>query len=311
MLVGLTSVITLGRIAEAKPASSILDSLEVRSRCVTRERIAAAISRQRGGNALDPRITVAVEDDADLADVSVISIRRDGEIVGERRIGPLPCGDRSEAVAMALLVAVEAVLVLPAKASPPREEPPVATAAQPTEPAAKSDEAYPRLGGSLQLLGLVGVVPRETAGAAAALEISLARRLDARLSAAAALPTRSEVGPGHVDVTWISGRLDACAVAPQSSVRLRACAGTAFGALLARGAGFSPSYSAAPAWIAGMLRGDARVALSGTIGLLGSIEAVIPFVRPDLEIASVAGVVSERLSGSVVGGIVGVGIDFR
>jgi hypothetical protein len=47
------------------------------------------------------------------------------------------------------------------------------------------------------------------------------------------------------------------------------------------------------------------------MGLLVSLDGLVPFVRPDLDVTDARGAVAARLSAPGAGAILGVGVDFR
>jgi hypothetical protein len=337
-------------VAEAaradEAARPIADALTVGpSRCLEAKTLAQHVGMWLRKDAIDRRIAVEI---TDAPEGVRFVVRRDGAVVGERRLDvqKVPCQEIHAAVGLGVASAIDATILdalgvsrpspppapapAPPPASPPIMPPPApppilpswpppvpvipASPPPPARPAPPPERKGPVLTIALQGMVLIGVLPKVTVGVAPSAELSIVRGFDLRASALVTGTTTVAVGGGTGDAGLVSGRLDACytRVLLDDVARLRGCAGLSAGAVNARGAGFPDARSAVAPWIAPAARVDARWSFTRFFGLVFGVDGYFPGLKPELQVVDAKGkvVAAERFPLAGIGFSIGPSVTF-
>lgn len=316
------TAVTLGVVASSLGAATAATAETVRldervtsrASCIDRSALVRSIAARRGADEIDRRLSVDVLTDPESAEHVVFRFARDGNPVGERRIGPIACNAMTEASALAIALALDTLLVEDATPAQEEDATPLQRPAPTSRPAVTTDstlEAKPvhrtALGMGARTNGIVGVLPVVALGGSMGVESWLTPRFDARLSVMGSVPSDVPIGSSRAEVTWLAGRLDACYVALPTIAHLRLCGGAAAGVFIAHGVAFLASHATERPWLAAVAGVDMRVKLVGAFGLSGGIDAFAPLLRPRLEVISLDGTVRDTRRPSLVGVAVGFG----
>ncbi len=249
--------------------------------------------------AVDARLAVLVEDDADGASFVVT---RDGRPVAVRRFDHLParCEDRRAALGLAIALALDAAVLDALTAPAPRaiERPTPARSSVALEVAAERQvraAVLPELAAAWQIGPRVVVDDAfEVGGYAWVTSVSGA-----------------DIGPGRVASQLTGGRLDLCARRRVDVVTLRGCAGAAAGAAFGTGRDV-PGARSTTVGFAGVLgRIGIAIALAEWLALELAVDGWLSVWRPRFDLVDE----NERPFTSVelpAGGVIGaVGLAFR
>jgi hypothetical protein len=288
---------------------------------------------------IDRRLTVEV---TDAADGVHFVVRRDGQVVGRRRLDVerAACQQIHAAVALGVAIALDATVLDQLGVTPPLTAPPltpagIAPAVTPPPPASAPPPApYPPmmpararadadadaerqnaarrdalLTATVQGVVLVAVLPQVTLGVAPSAELTLLRGFDLRVSGLATATTAIPIGAGRADAGLFAGRLDACAsrILLQDVARIRGCAGVIAGVVTARGEGLPDSRTTTAPWVAPAVRVDARWSLSSVFGLVVGVDGFVPGLKPEFQVVDGAGEVTDSETFPLAGLGVGVG----
>jgi hypothetical protein len=311
--------------AQARPALG--DVLEVRADdagCVTEPALRSRVQRWLKPQSIAPDVRVQVDA---AASPPRFSVRRGSEEVAARSFDVLPaaCGDRLNAIAIAVALAIEhATHPESTEAAPPdtgatppsdtnttapEVEKPAQTPETPPNTALPTTSATPpeekkqeepqeteadrraararRLGPHVYAGGgvMFEVLPEPVGAFALGADLPLAWL---RLDAALLATTRSttDIDPGKVHTNLLAGRALVCAEAPFG---LAGCAGAGGGAALASGTGYLQPNHTAAAWLAGIVRGSMRFPASARLSLRLAADALFNIVRPQLVVKGTDG----------------------
>jgi hypothetical protein len=290
--------------AAAPPARPLVEALRVEpNECFDAASLAPEIARWREGDAVDRRIEVEISGQPAGAEGLTLRVRREGQIVGERRFPGLaaPCVEVRAAVALAAALAVDAIQL---DAVGVRQE--VRPASVPEVPPPR---ARPVFSTALDAVALLGVLPSPTGALAPGFGVRLAPVLDLRFSGLLSGVGSTVLEGGSLGVTLLAGRADACGVLGAGLFRARACLGLAAGRLQVAAAHVSPSIP----WAAAMGRADVRVSLAPWLGFVLGGDAVVPVTRPSFDVVTPAGAPFATSGLPVVGAALSLGpeITFR
>lgn len=289
-------------------------------RCLEAPSFHAAVGAWLGRSRIDRRVTVEVDE---LADGVEVRVRRDGGLVGERRmeLGGRPCDEVRAAVALGVASALDATLLDDLGVARPAA--PVESSAKPVLPPSPPTPRTlpqtrpPRAVGVRMMVEetvLLNVLPRVVLGAAPAVDVTPLRGLDVRVGALFGGGGGIPIGDGAASATLLVGRADLCGGGALAGgrVHLRGCGGFLIGSALAEGRSFAVVRSSAVPWVAPAIRADVRWTLNRTIGLLFSAEGLFPLIRPELQELDTNGDVVSQRPFPIAGAALGVGpvIDF-
>jgi hypothetical protein len=291
--------------------------------CLDRDRLAAHVAGWIHRDRLDRRIAIDVARDEGPSGGVTLTLIRDDQVVGERRLAipGVPCEEARAAVGLAIAVAIDNTLLqslqegapppaLPSVAAPTLPLPVTASRTAPPSPDPHEEppaDPVPRapqrtgLGMSIDVAAMAGPLPSLVFGVAPAFEIVPHPRIEIRLGALATTPSTFSLGTGRVAAEIFTGRADGCAVLPVGApraarppLRLHLCAGLLAGAIhTSVVSGLAPSPSPTAPWVAAALRFDVRVALTERLGLRLAVDGLAPLTRPDVEATLPDGTVAD------------------
>ncbi len=274
-----TCLMSAGEAAEA--ASGVLE-LKAEGPCLSEAALEERLLRSTK-NPLHPSLRVSVEGRAPGA--LSFSIWRADELVALRSFSANTgnCEDLLDALALAIAFGLDALYA-----------PPEAANALPVAPKAKVTSSLPPkrdeprrparlLGGGLLISGLGTTV---AGGASFGLAWNFEAPATLLLSTAATWPTSAALGAGSVASQLASGGFRFCYRAPGGSFTALACAGAEAGALFAQGQGFVTNSSGIGAWAAAGLGPALAYETPSGLGVLASIDALLPLARPHFDVQS-------------------------
>jgi hypothetical protein len=280
--------------ADEPPHRNVADALAVQENpCFDRASLAAAVEAWLKRPSIDPRLTIEV-DAPDAAHGSVsFRLRRDGRVVGERRLPAIveSCASLAAMVSLTVALAMDATLFDELR---PPEVPAPATHDAPATPAPEPEPVQaqrPGLDVDLEGMMLVGLLPRPVAGARLGVEVPLARWVGFRVDATATAASLVPVGSGTAAATLLAAGAGPCLSPFAPRPLLRTCAGVRFGELTAAGVGYPTSETARVPWSAATFQIDSSVPLAPRTYLRVSFDAFAAFSRPKLVQESGAGAV--------------------
>ena len=158
------------------------------------------------------------------------------------------------------------------------------------------------------VLGLFGVLPATTVGTSFDVGIPLVQPFWLRGAVWGTAPATVAVGRGAARVGLLAGDVEGCYHAASDRRRLRACGGVSAGRWSADGSQFLVDRSASVPWIAAKAGFDLGVQLTAGLWFHARATAVLPVVRPSLDVRDTAGNVVASRGPAVVGAAVGTGL---
>jgi len=292
--------------------------------CITHAALSERVQRwlERERVRAPPRLEVAVDG---AREPIGFELRQDGETVAERHFAVLPagCGDRLDALALAIAVAVEHAASAPTgDAGSPRAAPAAAGAQpagaappQPTTTTAETSEraSEPRAertgegaavgdanakpasdpgglrvdlfaGGAWLIEALPAPVLAVAAGGGVHLE-----RLRLELGFLLSAEHTSALGAGESRLQLVGGRAHACLGWPSAGLELAGCAGIGAGAALAQGDGYFEDRQAEMPWVAALLRAALRYPAGSWLSGRIAVDGLLNLLRPELQVEGQAG----------------------
>jgi hypothetical protein len=284
----------LGRARGAPPQVALGDAVRVSpGLCLSADVLVPEIARWLRADAIDARLRVEVDAQADDAEVRFVLLR-DGEIVGEKRmaVGRMPCAERTRAVGLAVASAVEAAVL-----DAPARRPSASSVAPPAPaPEAPSSVLAPRappraaLAPMTFLLALDASVsgthlpapighPLVTLLVSPGVELRPLPWLDVRAALAFTPEVSTAFAAGRLHVQLVYGEASGCAGTTDLPLRLRACVGLGAGAMPTRVEGVTTAQRGAE-WAAMLVRADARFPARGRVAAVLSVSLAAPFLHP-------------------------------
>lgn len=280
--------------------------------CFEASSLAPAIARWLQRDAIDRRLIVEVSGQADDAEGLLIRIRRDGQLVGERRFSGrfVSCEEVRTAVALAAALAVDATVVESLGVHPraPGPEP-----AAPKVPEAPVGARRTGVSASLDAAALFGVLPSPVPAFAPAIGVRPAPPVELRLSGLFTGAGAMALDRYRVDAGLLAARADVCAAFAVGFARTRVCAGLAAGRLQATASGPMVALAPSAPWAAAVGRVDVRVSLRPWFGIVLGGDALFPMTRPRFLVQTVGGAQVAASGLPAIGGAVSLGpeITFR
>lgn len=271
--------------ADEPPRRRVADVLLVQdSRCFDRASLAAAVEAWLKEPSIDPRLAIEV-DAPDVAGGTIsFRLRRDGRVVGERRLPAIveSCASLTAMVSLTVALAIDATLFDDLR--PPELRPRVGHEPVVPPPPQPSSAQARRVGLDVDLEGamFVGLLPRPVAGAGVGVEVLLAPLLGFRVDATATAASLVPVGSGTASATLLAAGAGPCLSPFALRPLLRTCAGIRLGELTATGVGYATSETARLPWAAATFRVDSSVPLAPRTYLRVSFDAFAAFSRPEL-----------------------------
>lgn len=252
---------------------------------------------------------------------ATIVILSEQTLEGSRTFRELPsdCADRRAVVALAIALGIDAALlerVAPARAvevpstrvdhEEEDQEQPAPIDAVPPRPRG------PRLAAELAIeagvaIGLLGDVAAVGRGSLALHVDEL--RLD--LAALGTSPDTQSLVGGRFEASLIAGAVDACLTHELAPLELVGCVGVAAGVLQARGHGYAEDREVQLAWLAGLARIEGVSWIADLLGIVVSVEGLVPFVRPAPTVVASTGEVLDVVTLPVVALTLTGGFRFR
>ena len=300
----LTLASAVGAVPARARAQARLDwQVPAGTDCIDGARVATAVSAMLGRDVFTSTATAEravqgrFERTPDGGWIAVVTLlRRDGEVIGTRRVATADpaCSALDEPLGLVIALLVDA----PAERTvrvPPRP-------ATPPSPAARFAVLLEGRGSS----GLVGPV-----GAGAELTVSLEWpvRLAVELSAGATYGEPS-ITEGTAELLAIEATLGACGVPLRGPFRLRLCAGGRGGALRATARGFDTTSPETRPLATVSIWGRFTAELGGGLGLTLTAGAGVPLVRDRFLYADPAGTTHELYHPSPVHALLGLGLEY-
>jgi len=258
--------------------------------CFDRDALTARVQHWTTGP-IDPRVRVRVtRSDSEIS----FTLVRDSSAVGQRMLS-LPhamCGDATDAVALAIALALDANQGEPAAPEghePDLEEIRPAEADRvlpPPRPASKHPVSV-----SAAALGSVGLLPQAAFGLAVGLDTRWTRAFETHVAVfgvtATSVPPYSANG-STLTTTLGAAIVDACAGASVRSMRLRTCAGGAFGAVLSNASEEGVQIPVI-GWAGPTARVDGTLPLTRSVAVSASVDGFMALLRPDRTVESGGG----------------------
>jgi hypothetical protein len=273
----------------------LADALRVQpgATCIDPKRLADQVAAWLGDDEVDVRIEVDVRGDDEHTLALSFTLRRDGEVIAERRFDPAPerCNDLHAVVGLAIALAIDATLLESVgKPPPPVADEPATDTEKPLAPPPLRSAAPPRkrprpwrlhLDASARVA--IGAPPGVSGGGELGLEATWRELLDLRVAALGLTAGRQQLGDGSARLSAVAARLDGCAGPRLGRVRPRGCLGALAGPAFGVGQGFESDSSAVVAWAAATFGADLRVFLSPRVALSFEADGILTIVRPTFE----------------------------
>jgi hypothetical protein len=293
-LAGVTWIAAVGAAtADPAPTRPVRDAIAVReTSCIQRDVLAAEIAGWIKADSIDSRLLIVVDGDA-RTEVG-FDIARDGTVVGRRtfRTRAVTCPNVTALLSLAIAMAIDATPLTALESTPtaPAPSAPVTTVARtatpttapasdgpmPSPPAARP----PRLLASLELSTFFGVLPRPALAGAIAVSVALGAHAWLRAASFDSASVDAPLGGGRFDSSVAGGEVDACLSAGRASLLWRACAGAAFGRVVATGGGFDVPATATLPWAAVTTRVEAILHVGGPFDVMVLAAQALPLPSP-------------------------------
>lgn len=265
----------------------------VGGRCWDTPSLIAAVRAWLKRDEVDARLAIEVRHLPGPPERVSFVVRRAGVRASERVFRDMrqPCAEQRAAVSLSIALSIDATLLsrpeievpepqpaAPEPATPPPAEAPPARP-EPSRPEAppqapRRQKRLPPLRASLEAGAAFGVLPAAAPFAALSLGLGPLHGASLRLGALATPEVGAGLGRGRVETQLWAGRADGCLGSGPGRIEGRGCAGLFYGRGSARGAGFSPSRDDAFPWFGAALRFEARVALGGSVALVGGVDGL-------------------------------------
>ena len=317
--------------APSAPTKSLEDTIR-RTADPCFDGIEASVRKWLERDRVDARIAVVVEGRA--GEEVVVVIRRDGVIVGERRLqtSALSCDRARETVSLAVAMAIDATLLKLRSTDAP--EGPVTPPAVPADPTATDSSPHGmnrvaargvpkqrskqapsssvRVGLGLEERVWLAALPRAAVGSGPYLSIergALRPRLAASFTLPVDIPFTDPAGAG-ARVFAVAGEADACALARARTISMGPCARMGAGGWTGIGRGLARAESTTVPWVfvGGALMAAwqlaARWELVGHAGLLRAI------IRPALTVGKAGGRLEQTTVMPELGASFGIGLHY-
>ncbi|HXU68009.1 MAG TPA: hypothetical protein VN947_01705 [Polyangia bacterium] len=296
---GVTCLVALGQAAPASAATEQTFVLEYEppalAACPTEAALEVAVSGELGYDPWDPvddrsspRIVVTIRPGRDRVHGRVEMLAPDGKHLGARELEAPRCGELSQAITLAIAVAIDPLRLLPVRPKPQPVEPHVETEPdiKPTLP--------PEPGSAMQLAGdlhlrvafgvqaSVGLAPGPTVGFMGRVGFVL-RRWSLAVELRGDLPgTSDEIDGGRVTASTMAAFLVPC-------VEHRIVAFCVFGGAGAQevgGEGYVLARSSWAPYVAVGARIEAAVPLNRVLALLVRVDLEVPLTRTELYVGT-------------------------
>ena len=289
---------TVADAVSVTPGGSCLDESRLE------DAVVAWLERDRIAD--DLRVEVVGDDEGHVEFALLSGSRR---FAAKRFTAVADCGELHDAVALAIVVAIDSAaeqrhVVPPPPPEPPPTPPRVAPAPTPSPvPIPTKRPATVDLGAAAGLVVVLGVVGPVAFGGELGVRAGLRRKLEFRGAAMAAVGPPIPLGGGDVQLTLLTAHVEACATPQRRRLRFAFCGGLMPGVMLVRGRGFElGSTSSASAWLSPSLGGAAALVLRRRVTLELGVRALVPVVaaRPrtrNLERGDVASIRLARVGG--------------
>ncbi len=314
-----------GAEPKTAPLTTVIESTA--GSCLNAAALARSVETFLGRSAVDSRIRIQVDRRTDERPRFVV--RRGNDPPAERsfKSTDLACADLRAAVALAIALAIDASImqgiiepevetpVQKPSRPPPRNEARTTPTSPPRTklpPTARRVEERrrkrPLLEVGASVLGLFGVLPATAVGAAFDVGVPLTGPYWLRGAVWGSAPTTVAIGDGVANLGLLAGDVDGCYHAASGRRRLRACAGVAAGRWSADGSQFLVDRSALLPWVALRAGLELGVQLSDGLSFHARASALVPFVRPSLDVRDTTGQIVANRDPAFVGASIGTGL---
>lgn len=238
-----------------------------------------------GQSDIDERVQIVVDGGPPLS----FAIKREEDLVAQRRFDVLPngCEGRRAAVSLAIAIAIDNTVLRTLGIAEP--EPPPAQPQPAPEPEVAAPEPDNEWHASLSLgPGInVGVLPAWGPDGSLRLELRRGERWGVAARAWATVEREFRVGQGRARTQMTGLSVGGCMHRPLQGARLSGCLGLSGSLLSAEGAkGFGELRSTALPWLAAQASLAARFWADKPAGLRASADGIVPIVRPQLQVLS-------------------------
>ena len=301
----------------SRPITELLHVTE--GRCLRGRELAADVASWLGRGTVAATMSIDVQE---MESGGQFVLRRDGEVIGRRALlrADSSCEELRAALSLAIAVAIDATILdalgvpnaAPAPALPvqtvtlqlplpppllPPPPPPPWSAPPPPQPPLPPAAPASRFSASLEIGVLAGLLPAPAFLISPSLSYAVAPRFEARLAALATSSSDAALLSGGAGFRIAAARLDACALQPQGSLMLRACAGALVGGLTASGFSYSRTFSPTSPWLAFAGRIDARwVPARGSVGVVVAVDGLFAPEAHSFEVHDAGGQILARAS---------------
>jgi hypothetical protein len=288
--------------ADPRAVRPVRDAIDVREpSCIQRDALASEVAGWIKADAIDSRLSIVVDGDA-RSEVG-FDLARDGVVVGRRtfRTRGVTCPNVTALLSLAIAMAIDATPLARLESTP--TAPPAAgaggtpapgtSAAPATTPTATVSvhaspaplaftppRRSPRIVTSLELSTLFGTLPRPAIAGAIAISVALGAHAWLRAASFESATVDSPLGVGRFDSSLAGGEVGLCLSAGAPSLVWRACAGGAFGRLVATGGGFDVPATATVPWAAVTTRVEAIVHVAGPFDVVVLAAQALPLPSP-------------------------------
>jgi hypothetical protein len=277
---------SVGQARAAEPARLEWVRLEGAGSCIDAAELEARVKRRLGNEPFDPRASRRIEGvvrrtgNVWRAQIAVRAHPRDANPpLRELKSTAEDCESLSNAVVLAVALAVDpAAAFSDAEVKPPAPPPP---AEAPRAPAPAVTASDPSLAGraDLAVAGQVGLLPQASLGVGLGVAATLTQRLELGLRARV-FPDVEVSGDPSYAVGLAALTLELCAVTrPVEVLDLRACAGPSLGLLHAAVLTGDRTQPGQRASLAAELGADAAVGLTAALALQLGARAAVPVTR--------------------------------
>ena len=290
--------------------------LEGAGACIDAAALEARVRQRLGSDPFDPRATRSIEGvvrhvgDAWHAEISVRAHLADPEPpVRELKSQAKDCAALSDAVVLAVALAIDPVAAF---SEPAREPPRPPPAPRPPAPLVVAAPTAPPPGlrgrAELDLTGQAGLLPRASLGASLLAAAALSEHFELGLRARI-FPAVDQSGDPSYAIGLALGTAQVCARLPRPTrVDVRACGGPSVGIVHASLLTCDRAQPGERVWVSAELGLDALVPLTRSLGLVFGARAAAPIVRYRFVVSGSDAVLFRQ---SAVGGLAHAGLELR
>jgi hypothetical protein len=298
LVAGVTCALAVASVtARAAPAESFALAYEAPdgAGCPTEAALRASVSSELGYDPWDPvddrtspRIVVAIRPVRDGVRGRVEMRTRDGRHIGARELEGARCGELSQALVLAIAVAIDPMRAVAPAPKPPETEPPPKPPSvtvlppltiAPPPPARLVDELRLRVAFGVQ--GTIDAAPGPTIGFMGRVGFAL-RRFSISVELRGDLPGSASVDGGQVSASTMAAFLVPCV----GHRIVDFCVFGGAGAQEVAGSGFVLARSSWVPYAAVGGRVEVRFALGAALALLVRVDLAVPLTRAELYVGT-------------------------